>query len=86
MSGYRDRLRSPRGELGAVVLTAGPDRAFDPCGRERFAAGDFDETDDSIRHQPVVESGGECICLASVEGRIAFDGRVARVLGALVGM
>jgi len=55
-------------------------------GRERFAAGDFDETDDTVRHQPVVEAGGECICLASVEGRVAFDGRIARVLGALVGM
>jgi len=55
-------------------------------GRERFDAGDFDEADRSIHHQPVVEPGGECICLASVEGRVAFDGRVARVLGALVGM
>ncbi len=55
-------------------------------GRERFDAGDFDEADGSIHHQPVVEPGGECICLASVEGRVAFDGRVARVLGSLVGM
>jgi len=55
-------------------------------GRERFDAGDFDEADGSIHHQPVVEAGGECICLASVEGRVAFDGRIAQVLGALVGM
>jgi len=55
-------------------------------GRERFDAGDFDEADGSIHHQPVVEPGGECICLASVEGRVAFDGRIARVLGSLVGM
>jgi putative transcriptional regulator len=46
-------------------------------GRERFDAGDFDEADGSIHHQPVVEPGGECICLASVEGRVAFDGRIA---------
>lgn len=55
-------------------------------GRERFAAGDFDEADDAVHHQPVVEAGGECICLASVEGRVAFDGAVARLFGALVGM
>ena len=55
-------------------------------GRARFEAGDFDEADGSIHHQPVVEPGGECICLASVEGRVAFDGRIARVLGSLVGM
>jgi putative transcriptional regulator len=55
-------------------------------GRERFDAGDFDETDGSVHHQPVVEAGGECICLASVEGHVVFDGRVARLLGSLVGM
>ncbi len=55
-------------------------------GRERFAAGDFDEADDSVHHQPVVDAGGECICLATVEGHVAFDGSIARVLGALVGM
>ncbi|MDQ6628593.1 MAG: ChrR family anti-sigma-E factor [Pseudomonadota bacterium] len=55
-------------------------------GRARFAAGDFDEADDNVLHQPVVEAGGECICLASVEGRVAFEGRIARMLGALVGM
>ena len=55
-------------------------------GRERFDAGDFDEADGSVHHQPVVEAGGECICLASVEGRVAFDGRIAQVLGSLVGM
>jgi len=55
-------------------------------GRKRLDAGDFDETDGSIRHQPVVQPGGECICLASVEGRVVFEGAVARALGALVGM
>jgi putative transcriptional regulator len=55
-------------------------------GRERFAAGDFDEADDAIHHQPVVEGGGECICLASFEGRVAFESRIAGALGALVGM
>ncbi|MDM0074989.1 ChrR family anti-sigma-E factor [Variovorax sp. J2P1-59] len=55
-------------------------------GRALFGPGDFDETDGSIRHQPTVEAAGECICLASVQGKVLFDGAVARVLGALVGM
>lgn len=55
-------------------------------GRSIFDAGDFDEADGSIQHQPVVHARSECICLASVQGRVMFDGYVARKLGALVGM
>lgn len=55
-------------------------------GRAQFAAGDFDATDQRVHHQPVVQAGGACICLASVEGRVLFDGFVARHLGALMGM
>lgn len=55
-------------------------------GRAQFSAGDFDATDDRVHHQPVVQAGGECICLASVEGRVLFDGFIARHLGALMGM
>lgn len=55
-------------------------------GRALFAPGDFDEADGSFHHMPRVEDAGECICLASVEGRVLFEGRVARVMGALIGM
>jgi len=55
-------------------------------GRALFAAGDFDAADGSVHHQPVLESGGECICLASVEGRLVFDSAIARMIGALVGI
>jgi len=55
-------------------------------GRAQFSAGDFDATDDRVHHQPVVQAGGECICLASVEGRVVFDGFVARQLGTWMGM
>jgi putative transcriptional regulator len=55
-------------------------------GRALFAAGDFDAADGSVRHQPVLEAGGECICLASVNGRLVFDGAIARVIGSLVGI
>ncbi|SFN41618.1 ChrR family anti-sigma-E factor [Variovorax sp. OV329] len=59
--------------------------AFDD-GRSAFAEGDFDETDAAIRHQPVVNTGGECICLASVEGKVLFEGWLARTMGAMIGM
>jgi len=55
-------------------------------GRALFAEGDFDEADGSILHQPVVQPGGECICLAAVRGRVVFKSSVARMMGSLVGM
>ena len=59
--------------------------AFDD-GRAVFGSGDFDAADGDVVHQPVVQAGGECICLASVQGRVLFQGALARTLGALVGM
>lgn len=59
--------------------------AFDD-GRSVFGPGDFDATDDSIRHQPVVQASSECICLASVDGRLVHDGLLARWMGALIGI
>ena len=55
-------------------------------GRSVFGPGDFDEADGTIQHQPVVHENSECICLASVDGRVMFKGAIARTLGALVGM
>lgn len=55
-------------------------------GRAQFSAGDFDATDAQVHHQPVVQAGSECICLASIEGKLEFDGFFARTLGAMVGM
>ena len=55
-------------------------------GRALFGAGDFDEADRSFHHQPTVQPGSDCICLASVTGRVVFKGVIARTLGALVGM
>jgi putative transcriptional regulator len=55
-------------------------------GRALFGPGDFDQADGDIHHQPVVQASSECICLASIEGKMLFDGAVARALGALIGM
>ena len=55
-------------------------------GRALFGPGDFDAADEEIHHQPVVQDGCECICLASLDGRLRFDSVIARVFGALAGM
>ena len=55
-------------------------------GRALFGAGDFDAADPTIHHQPVVQDGSECICLASLSGRLRFDSTIARLFGSLVGM
>jgi putative transcriptional regulator len=55
-------------------------------GRALFGPGDFDQADGDVHHQPVVQASSECICLASIEGKMLFDGAVARALGALIGM
>ncbi len=55
-------------------------------GRDRFGPGDFDAADENVHHQPVVEAGAECVCLAHVGGSLRFDGRFASMVGRLIGM
>ncbi len=55
-------------------------------GRAHFGAGDFDATDENVHHQPLVEAGEDCVCLAYVGGSLKFDGRIASLVGSWVGM
>jgi putative transcriptional regulator len=55
-------------------------------GRALFGPGDFDAADKNVHHQPVVQDGSECICLASLSGRLRFDSPIARLFGALAEM
>jgi putative transcriptional regulator len=59
--------------------------AFDD-GRAVWRAGDLDDADASIHHQPFVTPERECICLVAVQGRVQFDGLLARGLGAWMGI
>lgn len=54
--------------------------------RGGYGPGDFDEADPGVHHEPVVRAGGECICLTSVEGRMRFDGLIARMFAWTAGM
>lgn len=46
----------------------------------RYGAGDFDEADERHEHNPVVENGVPCICLVAMQGGIALQGFVGRLL------
>ncbi len=46
----------------------------------RYGAGDFDEADDTIEHQPVVEDGVECICLVALQGQIQLKSWMGRLI------
>jgi putative transcriptional regulator len=48
--------------------------------RSRFAAGDFDEADDTVEHVPVVEAGEVCLCLVAMDGHIELQGALGRLL------
>jgi putative transcriptional regulator len=50
----------------------------------RFGAGDFDEADASVEHDPVVEEGEPCICLVALQGSIELQGFFGRLLQPLV--
>ena len=68
------------GELSQVLHGAYVD------GDKHFGVGDFIEAGDEDRHRPVVTVDDECVCLVSLEGHVAFDGPLARLLGSFLGM
>jgi len=45
-----------------------------------FRRGDLAEMDDDVEHQPIVDAGDTCICLAALEGRMRFKGLIGRML------
>jgi putative transcriptional regulator len=46
----------------------------------RYGAGDFDEADDTVDHQVVVEEGAECICLVALQGQIRLQSWMGRLV------
>jgi len=46
----------------------------------RFGAGDFDEVDRSVDHDPFVEEGEECICLVALNGHVEMTGWLGRLI------
>jgi putative transcriptional regulator len=56
------------------------------CGSQIFQAGDIEEADETVEHQPVITSGGECICLAVTEGQLEFKKILPRIVQKFVGI
>lgn len=46
----------------------------------RFGPGDFDEADDSVDHDPVVEKDSDCVCLVAMNGELQLQGFVGRLI------
>ncbi len=46
----------------------------------RYGPGDFDEADDTVEHDPVVEQGAPCICLVAMQGTIKLQGTLGRLI------
>jgi putative transcriptional regulator len=75
----------PRHTHGGIELTQVLCGTFDD-GRAVFGRGDFDATDEAVHHQPVVQPGAVCVCLAYVGAPLRFDGRIASLIGGWIGM
>jgi putative transcriptional regulator len=75
----------PRHTHQGTELTQVLSGSFDD-GRIVLAAGDFDDADGGVHHQPVVRAGDECICLAYLDAPLRFDGRIAGMVGGWVGL
>lgn len=46
----------------------------------RFEPGDIEEADGGIEHRPMVDSGGECICLVAMSGRLQLPGFAGKLI------
>ena len=55
-------------------------------GLERYAAGDFAESDAGELHRPMAEPGADCICLMATTGTLRPTGLIGRLIRPLLGM
>lgn len=46
----------------------------------RYGPGDLSEVDEDVEHQPIVDAGGECICLAAIDGNMRLRGFIGRLV------
>jgi putative transcriptional regulator len=52
----------------------------------RYMAGDLIGEDEETDHTPVVDDGGECICLASIEGSMRIKSWLGRLAQPFIGL
>ena len=51
----------------------------------RFQRGDIADLDEQVTHQPIADSGEDCICLIAAEGQLRFKGLLPRLLQPFIG-
>ncbi len=51
----------------------------------RFGPGDLQETDHSVSHQPIADTGEDCICLIVTDAPLKFDNLVGKILQPIFG-
>jgi putative transcriptional regulator len=51
----------------------------------RFTAGDLAEIDQDASHQPIADSGEDCICIIGTDAPLRFSGFVPRMVGPMMG-
>lgn len=52
----------------------------------RYAAGDIQEADDGLDHQPVADTDEDCICLAVTDAPLEFKSVISRLMQPIVGI
>ena len=52
----------------------------------RYARGDIEEAGEHTHHTPVAEANEACICLIATDGRLKFDGLMARIAQPFIGI
>ena len=70
-------------EHTAIEMTCVLTGAFRHDGG-RYGPGDFDLGDDSVRHQPYVEEGEDCVSLVAMQGELRWKGFWGRLAQPLV--
>ena len=49
-------------------------------GGGHFGPGDFDLGDETVNHEPVVDSGQDCVCLVAMQGNLRLNGLLGRIM------
>jgi len=78
------RALPDHGHVGAELTYIVAGSYTDKMGQ--FTPGDLAEVDQDVEHQPVVDQGGECICLAAMEGKMRFNSFIGRMLQPIFGI
>jgi putative transcriptional regulator len=50
----------------------------------RYGPGDFDEADETVEHNPMVEDGVACVCLVALQGNIQLQSWLGRLVQPLI--